>query len=137
MRNHKPVVRGMLLVLVLAQPLPGCAAVAVGAAGAGAGIALTSQGASSLVQGSMVEVDLRTRAVLRELGVEVIKQEAEQEASGREVEIRGVVGNRHVGVELKYATPTTTQLHVSVRQGTLEWDRDYARDVVQRVVASR
>lgn len=123
--------------LVLLPLLSGCLVAAAGAAGAGAaaGIYLSDRGASSLVEGSIVSVHRRTQAVLQELRIEI--DETRSASDGSRVEYRGHTAELDVVVELEEAGPSTTQVNVTARRSAVEWDRAYARTVVQRIVDQR
>lgn len=121
--------RWALLALLLVA-VQACAAAAIGAAGAAAGIYLTDQGAEGMVQGSLAEVDARTQAVLAEMGITVQHREAEED----EIEYHGERGDLDINVELKPAGANTTKVTVSARENAVEWDKEYARDVVRRIV---
>lgn len=122
--------RAALLVAVIAAA-PGCAAAAVAGAGAAAGIHMTGNSAEAPVQGSMAEVDRRTQAVLAEMGVRV--EERKVEGSG--FEYKGQAGDREIRVELDAMEGGTTQVKASARKNAVEWDNDFARDIVARIVA--
>ena len=114
------------LALVLA--IQGCI-VAAAAGGAAAGVYLTDRGAEGTVDGSLPDVDRRTVAVLREMGITVDTREAER----GEIEYRGTGQGRDVHVELLDGALETTRVTVSVRTGAARWDKDYARSILDRI----
>jgi hypothetical protein len=122
--------RGMLLAAVAALLAAGCVTAAVAGAGAAAGIHMTGNNATSMVQGSLAAVDARTQAVLSEMGVQV--EERKQETDGFEYE--GSAQGMEIHVELDDMGDGTTQVRASARKSPVEWDNDYARDIVQRIV---
>ena len=127
-----------VLAAALALPLlSGClvAAAAGAGAGAGAGIWLTRQGASSLVEGSIDEVERRTLAVLADDGVEVADRTSEDH--GRERGFGGMRGELEVRVKLEAETTSTTRVSATARYSMVEWDREYARTLLQRIVERR
>ena len=117
---------GLLLACVTAAP--GCLAAAAG--GAAAGIYLTDQGASSQVAGSLADVDRRTQAVLSEMGIEV--SERKEEPQG--LEYSGSGNGMEIRVELDAMEGGTTMVKASARKNAVEWDKSYARGIVQRIV---
>lgn len=117
------------LLAVLLAALPGCLVAAAGA-GAAAGIYLTDQGASSSVAGSLEEVERRTREVLEELDVRV--SERTERPTGRRYE--GVAGDLEVNVELEQEGSGTTLVKASARRNRVQYDREYARALVRRVI---
>lgn len=114
----------------------GCvAAVVAGAAagaGAGAGIYLTSRGASSLVDGSVDAVSERTLAVFDQLGIARTSTETHEDGTRREY--RGTRNDMEVSVELSRESAAVTRVSVNARRGTFDWQREYAKMVLQRIV---
>ena len=141
--------RSLTLLLIVALPAAGCrtartATEEVQQAGAAAGAAVTEafaainptdQGAESLVSGSISDVDRRTRAVLSGMGLQVTKTEMEDNATEREYEARS--GDRVVHVKLEAQGATGTQVNVSSREGTLDYDKNHARMIVERIQRQR
>lgn len=126
-------VRGVLLGAVLAG-LAGCVAAvaAAGVAGAGAGVYLTTRGASSLAQGSLDALAERTLAAFRDAGVQRTATETQEDGSGRTY--RGFADGMEITVELARESATVTRATVYARRSTVEWDREYARGLLQRIV---
>ncbi|HXE57965.1 MAG TPA: hypothetical protein VNK43_08185 [Gemmatimonadales bacterium] len=120
-----------LVALVAISALGGCVAAAAGA-GAAAGIYLTSRGAESLVRGSTDEVVARTRTAFSQLGIEETGYEKDE--GGDEQELRGTKGDLEITVGLEREGPTTTRVEVVAKRGTVQWDKDYAKDVLSRIV---
>ena len=110
--------------------LAGCAAAAAGA-GAAAGIYLTDQGATGVVDGSLSTVEARTRAVLADMGVQVESRQVEDQ----DVEFTGTGNGMDVHVKLSDAGNGTTRVDASARKNMVEWDKSYARTIVERIVA--
>lgn len=123
----------VLTVLSLAcAPLAAAGCVAAAAAGAGAAVYMNDQGASSLVNGSMAAVDANVQAVFREMGITVVETDTDDD--GREKSYHGKMGEQDVHLSLSAESATTTQVNVSVRRNTVDWDRSRARDIVQAIV---
>jgi len=119
------------LLLALALPTAGCVAAAA-AAGAGAGIYLTTRGAESMVQGSIDDVSARTRAVLNEEGI--VLDESNFEKGGDKREFKGKKGDLDVSVELERKDANTTRVEVSARKNLAEWDKEYAQQLLSKIV---
>ena len=120
-----------LLVLTLALSTAGCMAAAA-AAGAGAGIYLTSRGAESIVEGSIDDVSTRARSVLNEEGIAL--DESTRANGGDEREFKGKKGDLDVTVDLRRESSTTTRVEVSARENVAEWDKEYAQQLLSRIV---
>ncbi|HEX7051367.1 MAG TPA: DUF3568 family protein [Longimicrobiales bacterium] len=124
-----------VLLLALVAGIAACAAAAVGAgAGAATGIYLTTRGASTLVQGSVPQVTRRTERVFADLGIRITEREIEEDDS--EVELEGETDDLDVTAKIKRESPTTSRVDVEARRSLVEWDQDYARHVLERIVAA-
>ena len=119
--------RTPLLLSTLALP-SACAAAAAGA-GAAAGIYLTDQGASSTVSTPVAMVDARAQAVLSDMGIKVTERKEEN----GEVEYHGTGNGMDIAVELDPAENGGTVVKASARKNMAEWDKEYARTIVQRI----
>jgi hypothetical protein len=119
------------LALALVLPTAGCVAAAA-AAGAGAGIYLTSRGAESMVEGSVDDVSARTRTVLNEEGI--VLDESNLEKGGDKREFKGKKGDLDVSVELERKGANTTRVEVSARKNLAEWDKDYAQQLLSKII---
>ena len=119
------------LALALILPVTGCVAAAA-AAGAGAGIYLTSRGAESIVESSVDQVAARARAVMAEEGI--VPDEANMEKGGDKREFKGKKGDLDVTIEIERKSPTTTRVEVAARKNLAEWDKEYAQQLLSRIV---
>jgi hypothetical protein len=106
-----------------------CATAAAASAGAAAGIYLTDQGASGTVSSPLATVDTRTRTVLSDMGIQVTERKEEN----GEVEYHGTGNQMDIAVELETADNGGTVVKASARKNTVEWDKEYARSIVQRI----
>jgi hypothetical protein len=127
-KSIAPVRWAMALALVL--PMTGCLAAA--AAGAGAGIYLTSRGAESLVEGPIDQIASRARAVMSEEGI--VPDASSTEDGGDKRELKGKKGDLDVTIEMEQQNDKTTRVEVSARKNLAEWDKEYAQQVLQRIV---
>ena len=121
-----------MLALVAATALSGCLAAAA-AAGAGTGIYLTTRGAESVVEGSTQDVAGRVRSVLREEGITINASSSED--GGDKQEFKGAKGDLDVTVTLQRQSPTTTKVEVTARENLAEWDKQYAQQLLNKVVS--
>jgi len=119
-----------MLALAFVLPMTGCLAAA--AAGAGAGIYLTSRGAESLVEGPIDQIATRARAVMNEEGI--VPDASSTENGGDKREIKGKKGDLDVTIEMEQKSDKTTRVEVTARKNLAEWDKDYAQQVLQRIV---
>lgn len=119
-----------IVLLLGVATVPGC--VAAVAAGAATGIYLTSRGAESLVQGSVNEVAQRTQAAFTSLTI--TPTGSSNDNGGDKREFKGKQGDLDVTVKLERKSPTTTQTEVTARKNLAEWDKDYAKAVLSKIV---
>jgi Protein of unknown function (DUF3568) len=119
------------LALALMLPVTGCVAAAA-AAGAGAGIYLTSRGAESIVESSVDQVAARARAVMAEEGI--VPDEASMEQGGDKREFKGKKGDLDVTIEIERKSSKTTRVEVAARKNLAEWDKEYAQQLLSRIV---
>lgn len=119
-----------LLVLLLVAAVPACIAAAAGA-GAAAGIYATSQGVSSLSQSTVPELAARTEAAFNEMGIRETERDSDDDGS---MEIEGKTDDLEITVELKPTDTGSVQVEVSARDNVAEWDKDYARRVLENIV---
>ena len=119
------------LALALILPMAGCVAAAA-AAGAGAGIYLTTRGAESLVDNSVDRVVGRAQAVMSEEGI--VPDASSTEQGGDKREFKGKKGDLDVTIELERKSPTTTRVEVTARKNLAEWDKEYAQQLLSRIV---
>jgi len=124
-----------LLLLGLAGGLPGCVAATAAAAGAGTGVYLTSRGAESIVNGPVDQVEQRARAVLQEEGVNVTGTQTEN--SGAKRELKGNKGDLEVTVTMERQDGKTTKTEVSARKNLVTWDKDYAQQILGKIVKQK
>lgn len=119
-----------MLAMALILPMTGCLAAA--AAGAGAGIYLTSRGAESLVEAPIDQLASRARALMSEEAI--VPDASSTEDGGNKRELKGKKGDLDVTFEMEQKSDKTTRVEVSVRKNLAEWDKDYAQQLLQRLV---
>jgi hypothetical protein len=128
---NKPFPRSWALALALMVPATGCVAAAA-AAGAGAGIYLTSRGAESLVESSVDQVATRAQAVMSEEGI--VPDASNSESGGNEREFKGKKGDLDVTIQLERESGSTTRVEVTARKNLAEWDKEYAQQLLSRII---
>src|SRR5919108_5165934 len=131
MANKRMAPISWALVLGLMLPVAGCAAGAA-AAGAGAGIYLTSRGAESLVESSIDQVATRARAVMSEEAI--VPEASNVEQGGDKRELKGKKGDLDITINLEKKSSSTTRIEVSARKNAVEWDKDYAQQLLSRII---
>ena len=122
--------RTLLYLLAIALPSTGCLAAA--AAGAAGGVYLTSRGAESVIEGSVDQIAGRAEAVMSEMGI--VKEGESTENQGDEQVLKGTKGELDVTIEIDRESPTTAKVEVTARENLAEWDKDYAKEVLSRIV---
>ena len=122
--------RTLFFLLAVVLPSTGCLAAA--AAGAAGGVYLTSRGAESVVQGSVDEIAGRTEAVMGEMGI--VKEGESTENQGDQQVLKGKQGDLDVTIEIERESESTAKVEVTARENLAEWDKDYAKDVLNRIV---
>jgi hypothetical protein len=110
----------------------GCLAAAAAGAGAGAGYYFTSRGVGSTVAAPVDEVATRAEAVLTADGVAITVTATED--SGDKRVLKGKKGDLDIEVELSRSGPAQTKAEVSARKNAVEWDKEYAQSIVDRLV---
>jgi hypothetical protein len=122
--------RNLLFLLAIALPSTGCLAAA--AAGAASGIYLTSRGAESVVEASVDELADRSEAVMREMGV-AKDGESTEDGGARQV-LKGKKGDLDVTIDIERESESTAKVEVTARKNLAEWDKDYAKEVLNQIV---
>jgi hypothetical protein len=120
------------LALALVLPTTGCLAAAA-AAGAGAGIYLTSRGAESMVASSVDQVASRARQVMNEEGI--VPDASSMEKGGDKREFKGKKGDLDITIDMERKDSKTTRVEVTARKNLAEWDKDYAQQLLSKIVA--
>jgi hypothetical protein len=126
--------RPPLAVLILAVVTPfaaGCIA-AAGAAAEPLGPAYTERGARSEVTAS---ADSVTRAVESTFSsMEIAITERSRKEDGSETHLKGKNGDIEVNVDITRDQSQTTKIQVTARRNLVDYDRDYARDILRKVL---
>jgi len=116
--------------LVIGAAATGClAAAAAGAAGA---VYATTRGVESLVASPIDQVAARSATVMREMGI--VQDAASSESAGAKRELKGKKGDLDVTIQMEQQDSATTKVEVYARKNLAEWDKDFARQVLERIV---
>jgi protein-tyrosine-phosphatase len=121
-----------VLLLGLASVLPACVAAGAAAAGVGSGIYFTSRGAESVVAGPVDQVEKRARAVLEQEGVRITGTQSEK--SGDKRELKGTKNDLDITVTMERQDAQSTKTEVSARKNLVTWDKDYAQQLLGKIV---
>lgn len=133
MRARQTLIRlvaGLSLVAVAA----GCTAAVAAGAGAGAAIAYNERGAESKVAGTVNQVFARAQGVFRDMN---ITETAQDNGSDQERELKGRRGDLEITVDIQRESEGMVSVNVYAQRSMVDWDREYARDVVRRIVNAR
>jgi hypothetical protein len=128
--------RRFALSLVLAASLlaaGGCFLVAAGAGAAGA-IAYTNRGATSAVAGTVDQVFDRAAAAFQQAGITETGRSTEN--NGRQRKLIGTKGEYEVTAELNRTTDSTTTVEITARKSAVEYDRELAKDILNRILTT-
>jgi len=123
-----------LRLALAASPLVagGCFLVAAGAGAAGA-IAYTNRGATSDVSGTVDQVFDRTVAAFQQAGISETGRSTEN--NGEERKLIGTKGEYEVTAELNRSSEKTTKVEVTAKKSAVEFDKELAKDVLNRILA--
>ena len=122
--------RTLLFLLAVVLPSTGCLAAA--AAGAAGGVYLTSRGAESVVEGSVDQIAGRSKAVMSEMAI--VKEGESTEDQGDKQVLKGKKGDLDVTIEIRRESENTAKVEVTARENLAEWDKDFAKEVLNRIV---
>lgn len=130
--TSRPELRALCLLIGLAGGLSGCLAAGAAAAGAGTGIYLTSRGAESVVKGSVDDVENRARAVFAAESISVTGTQMEK--SGAKRELKGTKGDLEISVSMEQQGEQATKTEVLARKSIAVWDKEYAQQLLGKIV---
>ena len=112
--------------------------VAAAGAGAGGGIYFTQRGAEGVVPAPIERVTDATERAFRRYRITKTKVGSEREGEREKREISGDAKGRdeEVTVTLEEQGRGTTRVQVVARRTAVTWDKDFARTVLQEIVAN-
>ena len=129
---HLRIIALRLAIAASALVAGGCFLVAAGAGAAGA-IAYTNRGATSDVAGSVDQVFDRTVAAFQQAGIAETGRSTAN--NGEQRKLIGTKGEYEVTAELNRSTETTTKVEVTAKKSAVEYDKELAKDVLNRILA--
>jgi hypothetical protein len=120
----------LAVVAMLSGPVAGC--VAAAAAGAAGGVYATTRGAEALVSGSVDQVAARAQTVMNEMNIAPSGEKTE--TAGDKHQLKGKQGDLDITIDMQRSDSATTKVEVYARKNLAEWDKDYAKEVLERIV---
>jgi hypothetical protein len=109
----------------------GC--IAAAGAGLGAGIYLSDRGAESLVTSPVDRTFAASQQAFREMGISEQNTSSETEGDTEERQLNGKQGDKNIKVTLR-TEGEGTRVEVVASEDMVVWDKDLARDVLERIV---
>ena len=119
-----------IVALGIAVSATGC--VAAAAAGAAGAIYATSRGVESLVASPIDQVAARSEGVMRDMGI--VQDASSTKSGGAQRELKGKHGDLDVTIQLAQQDSATTKVEVYARKNLAEWDKDFAHQVLEKVI---
>lgn len=126
-------IRLVLALAVLPAVAGGCLVAAAGA-GAGAAIHLSDRGAESVVTGSVDQAYAATQQAFRDMGITAGKSSSEHDGDVETRQLEGSTTDRDITVTIK-SEGTGAHVEVVARKSAVTWDKDLARQILERIVA--
>jgi hypothetical protein len=120
----------LAVVAALSGPVAGC--VAAAAAGAAGGVYATTRGAEALVSGSVDQVAARAQTVMKDMNIAPAGEKTE--TAGDKHQLKGKQGDLDVTINMQRSDSATTKVEVYARKNLAEWDKAYAKEVLERIV---
>jgi hypothetical protein len=111
-----------------------CVAAAAGAAGAVGGVYYSDRGAESVVKASVERTVEATRQAFKELNIGETKASNEQKGAKAKSVLEGKTPDREVTVSIT-TEGEGSKVEVVARKSAVTWDKDFAKTILQRVVA--
>jgi hypothetical protein len=108
----------------------GCAAAA--AAGAAGAVYATTRGVGSLVAQPIDQVAATSESVMKNMNI--VQTGSSTDDGGAKREVKGTHGDLDVTVQMDRQDSATTKVEVYARKNLAEWDKDFARSVLEKIV---
>lgn len=122
--------------VLLAFVLPSAACIAAAAAtGAAGAVYATTRGVESLVNSPVDQVASRVPPAMDKL--EIVQTGKSSDDSGAKREFKGRHGDLDVSIQLERQDSAMTKVEVSARKNVAEWDKDFARQVLEEILQQR
>ena len=113
--------------------LAGCVAAAAGM-GAGAAVYATDRGVESVVAAPIDKTYEAAQKAFQEYGITENKTATEQKDGTETRTLSGKTSDRDVDINLKTEGPGT-KVDVVVKKTAVTWDKDFARKILNKIVA--
>lgn len=130
--TQRSAIRNGVLVL-LAALSAACVAAAAGA-GAGGGVYLTTRGAESIVRASVDATQDAVDQSFEEFQIRRTEFTRREEPERRELRGRAEDQDLDVTVVMVKQDDGSTRVDVTARRTILTWDKDFARDLLARII---
>jgi hypothetical protein len=108
------------------------ACVAAAAAGAAGAVYATTRGVGSLVASPINRVVSSAESVMKDMGI--VQDATSSDNGGAKRELKGKQGDLDVTIQMEQQDTATTKVEVYARKNLAEWDKDYARSVLDRII---
>jgi len=108
------------------------ACVAAAAAGAAGAVYATTRGVESRVASPIDRVMSSSEAVMKDMGI--VQDATSSDNGGAKRELKGKHGDLDVTVQMEQEDTATTKVEVYARKNLAEWDKDYARSVLDKII---
>lgn len=131
--NRRPPHGLAILAVCLSAAASGCVVIAAGA-GAGGAIHFTNNGAESVVRASVEATSSATERAFEHFGIERTSLKIEGDGAKREIEGKSAERDTGVSVKLEKEDEDTTRVEVSARKSLVTWDKDFAREIIEKIV---
>jgi hypothetical protein len=107
-----------------------------GGGAGGGGIYLTSSGAETVLPAAIDRAANATRQAFDQLKIREATPPGQGSDPAQMQEIDGNAGDRDVRVILEFEEKRSTRVQVVARRSSTDWDKDYARTVLGKIVAN-
>lgn len=121
------------ILLTSSVQLAGCAAAALGGAAAGAAgaVAYSDRGAKSDVKGDTQDINNKAQQVFSDMGIQTTGTQTKENG---EHDLTGKAGDKEITVQMTPAGQNATHVEVIAKEGTVKWNKDYAKDLLSKIV---
>jgi hypothetical protein len=121
------------LVAVVALLCAGCVVVAAGA-GAGGAVYFSGQGVESILTTSIDNSQAAAEQAFSQFGLSRTEFKEQEDGARRELKGRTSDEETEVTVSLRAEEGGSTRLQVTARKSLVTWDKDFAREVAEKIV---
>ena len=121
-----------LAVGLVTATVGGGACVAAAAAGAAGAVYATTRGVESRVASPIDRVVASSESVMKDMGI--VQDATSSDNGGAKRELKGKHGDLDVTIQMEQEDTATTKVEVYARKNLAEWDKDYARSVLDKIL---